>query len=111
VLIHTGAFVTVKVTPGVIETIVFDNIEVWTSIGTRVTVTSAGHWAAGAGILITADDADAINDRKAVNLDTFLKSMMWKDRRTRTSAEEKPLRLQDAFCPRNLRHGFLKVVH
>jgi hypothetical protein len=28
VLIHTGAFVTVKVTPGVIETIVFDNIEV-----------------------------------------------------------------------------------
>jgi hypothetical protein len=28
VLIHTGAFVTVKVTPGVMETIVFDNIDV-----------------------------------------------------------------------------------
>jgi hypothetical protein len=43
VLIHTGAFVTVKVTPGVIVSIVFVRIDVWISMGARVTVTSAGH--------------------------------------------------------------------
>lgn len=35
VLIHTGALVTVRVMPGVTVTMVFERIEVWTSMGWR----------------------------------------------------------------------------
>ena len=41
VLIHTGALLTVKVTAGVTETIVFSRTEGWISIGNKETVTTA----------------------------------------------------------------------